>query len=91
MEKSPRGTSESIALVRQNVERKQEEDAQRVRKEGGSKEDMDGQSGGDNYRIPEDGTDDCTEAAEIPKTARKDREGTLDSRATTESKKEGSG
>ncbi|KAJ1148951.1 hypothetical protein NDU88_001775 [Pleurodeles waltl] len=91
MEKCPGGPIESVALLWQNIERKEEEDLCHVRREGGGKEDADGQSEGDDYRIPEEGTDDCMEAAGRPKTARKDGEETSESCAPTESKKDDSG
>ncbi|KAJ1121096.1 hypothetical protein NDU88_009224 [Pleurodeles waltl] len=88
MEKWPGDTIESVALLWQNIERKQEEDVHQVGREGGGKEDMDEQSERDDYRIPEEGTNECTEAAVRPKTTRKDGEETSESCALTESKKD---
>ncbi|KAJ1217109.1 hypothetical protein NDU88_004704 [Pleurodeles waltl] len=81
MEKCPRGTSESVALLRHNVERKQEEDVRSVGKEGGRKEDAHTQRG----------RDDCTEETGRSRMERKDGEKPMESCAPPESKKDGSG
>ncbi|KAJ1100049.1 hypothetical protein NDU88_005138 [Pleurodeles waltl] len=81
MEKCPGGTSESVVLLRHNVERKQEEDARGVGMEDHRKEDADEQRGERQVH----GSD-----REI-NDARKDREETRESRALTESEKDGSG
>ncbi|KAJ1082716.1 hypothetical protein NDU88_002881 [Pleurodeles waltl] len=88
MEKCPRGTKESIALLRPNVDTKQEEGGHCVGQEGGGDKDVGERSEGNKQQMLEEDIDDRKEATERKTTSGKNGEETSDSRTPIEEKKE---